>query len=842
MQQMMIGDYRVIATLGRGGMADVFLAVRRSLVGFTKLIVIKKLRSDLAQAPDGPKYRELLLDEARLAARLQHPNIVQAFEVGEFAGEPFLAMEYLDGQALNHVIGAAQRAHVPIPQELALCVVADTLRALAYAHDLRDFDGSPLNIVHRDVSPQNIFLTYAGEVKLVDFGVAKFSLSPETEAGVVKGKAAYMAPEQASGDPIDRRADIFATGIVLWELLAGKRLMRSESAAAALRQLLFEPMPSLLTVRNDIDPNIARICATALERDLQHRYASAAEMAADIESALEASGRARNTLPDFLELLFGKERRELDTKIRAALANETEQAAIASASQLPSFASASGVSGIASVSSQSQVTSQSQLTASSGMSNATAVAPKPRSEAGIFVLLGCTVLIVVAGVARTFWARLRPATITATSTTSSPSSIAPSGDPDLRLCGSNTVGAELAPALVEAFLAKKSSAPVSRAAGATPDELFLTTSIAGAPLVVQIDAKGTATAFDGLASGACDIGMASRAVSDAEAARLSQNYGDLRSPATEHVIALDGIAVVVNQNNRVRSLDRSALHDLFDGKTQNWSAVGGDAGPVNVFARDKQSGTFDTFKALVLGNDDVPATARRFAESDALSDAVASDASSIGFIGLAYVGSAKAIAIGDTGMLPMLPNSFTVTTEDYMLARRLYFYTTPKPRTPLVADLVTFAISAQGQAVARQKGFVDLSIVLKDAESCVGRCPPRYTSLTTGAQRLSLDFRFRPKTGDLDSRAARDLDRVVTFLRDYPNASLMLFGFSDVVGDGVKSVQLSKDRAQSVARELAMRGIRVPVVEGFGAAMPITAGTSDSDRDRNRRVEVWIKH
>ena len=224
----MLGDYRLIATLGRGGMAEVFLAVRHGHGGFTKLVVIKRLRADLYMSPDGPHYRQLLLDEANLAARLHHPNIVQTHEVHDDAGAPYLVMEYLDGQPLTQVVTAALRAGLRVPVRLALHVVAEVLAGLEHAHALCDYDGAPLAVVHRDVSPHNVFWTYAGDVKLMDFGVARSALGASlTVAGTVKGKLGYMAPEQARGEALDHRADLFAAGIVLWELLAGRRFLRA---------------------------------------------------------------------------------------------------------------------------------------------------------------------------------------------------------------------------------------------------------------------------------------------------------------------------------------------------------------------------------------------------------------------------------------------------------------------------------------------------------------------------------------------------------------------------------------------------------------------------------------
>jgi phosphate transport system substrate-binding protein len=408
------------------------------------------------------------------------------------------------------------------------------------------------------------------------------------------------------------------------------------------------------------------------------------------------------------------------------------------------------------------------------------------------------------------------------------------------MCGSNTVGTELAPAIVEAFLKKKGAANVRRTTHG--ETTSLVADLSGAALVVELSARGTATAFEGLAAGTCDVGMASRPINEKEASKLaSAGLGDLRSPASEHVIALDGIAVVVNPNNAVRSLDRQALHDIFTGAVADWSAVGGTPGPIVVVARDKQSGTYDTFKNLVLGSDDVVPAAKRFAQSDELSDAVASNPAAIGFIGLAYTRSARAVAVGERGALPMLPTTFTVTTESYMLSRRLFFYSTAKPRTPLVAELVSFALSNDGQAAVRTTSFVDLSVALRDAPACDARCPRRYADLTSQARRVSLDFRFKPGTSDLDSRAARDLDRIVQFMRTQPDKQITLFGFSDGSGDAASNVRLSQARAQAVSRELAMRGVRVGAVEGFGAAMPVASSATDPDRERNRRVEVWLR-
>ncbi len=282
------GKYKLFASLGRGGMADVFLAVARGPLGFNKLVVVKRLRTTLA---DDESFLNMFLDEARLAARLNHPNVVHTYEVGEQDGSYFIAMEYLEGQSLNRVIKDLAKRGEQLDEGVCARIVADALAGLHHAHTLRDYDGKPLEIVHRDVSPHNVFVTYDGQVKLVDFGIAKAaSSSTVTEVGVLKGKVAYMAPEQAMGAPVDCRADVFGMGVVLWELLARRRLLAGDTAAATLHRLLNEPIPSISSVR-DVDAGLAAIVARALEKEADRRYQSAQEMREAIEAWIRVTGR-----------------------------------------------------------------------------------------------------------------------------------------------------------------------------------------------------------------------------------------------------------------------------------------------------------------------------------------------------------------------------------------------------------------------------------------------------------------------------------------------------------------------------------------------------------------------
>ena len=211
--------YTLVAKLGQGGMAEVYLALAPGPQGFQKLVVVKRLHMNME---DEPMLVAMFLDEARIAARLAHPNVVQTNDVGEHEGSHFIAMEYLEGQPFDRILKHAVRDGERLPMRLAARIIADALDGLHYAHEACDYDGTPLGVVHRDVSPHNLFVTYDGVVKLLDFGIAKATTQVvETRTGLVKGKFAYMAPEQARSAPADRRADVFAMGVVLWESIAG---------------------------------------------------------------------------------------------------------------------------------------------------------------------------------------------------------------------------------------------------------------------------------------------------------------------------------------------------------------------------------------------------------------------------------------------------------------------------------------------------------------------------------------------------------------------------------------------------------------------------------------------
>ncbi|HEY6558123.1 MAG TPA: serine/threonine-protein kinase [Polyangiaceae bacterium] len=318
-----LSKYRVLARLGGGGMAEVYLAVAGGPGGFNKLQVLKVLRPDLPEA-DRADFTRMFQDEARLAARLNHPNIVQSHGFGSEAGHDFIAMEYLDGQPLNRIQERAWQNEGAFPLELQLFVLAQMLDALDYAHTLTDYDGTPLHIVHRDVSPQNVFVTYTGQVKLVDFGIAKTLESCQTRAGVVKGKVPYMAPEQVLGRRVDHRADLFSAGVMLWEAVAERRMHAVDSVYETLRNLVEGDIPKLRDAVPEVPAKLERIVQRAIAHGPGDRYESASALSHDISAFLDDYRVTAKAVGTRVSELFDDERRAINDVIRRSMTDATE--------------------------------------------------------------------------------------------------------------------------------------------------------------------------------------------------------------------------------------------------------------------------------------------------------------------------------------------------------------------------------------------------------------------------------------------------------------------------------------------------------------------------------------
>ncbi len=281
------GRYTLVHRLATGGMAELYLALLKGDFGFEKLVAVKCV---LPFFQDEPEFIAMLLDEARLAATLSHPNVVHVFDAGQVDGTYYLAMEYIEGgdlrTLLRRMVAYGERRP---PLEHSLLIVTQVLAGLAHAHGKCDFDGSPLSIVHRDISPHNVLVTHSGDVKIVDFGIARgaMQLGERTKAGVLKGKAAYMAPEQAMGKPVDRRSDLFSVGVLLFELTTGSRLFKGESETETLWRVCYGELPSPKDLCPVYPRELEAIVTKALEREPARRYQSAREMLTDLESFAE---------------------------------------------------------------------------------------------------------------------------------------------------------------------------------------------------------------------------------------------------------------------------------------------------------------------------------------------------------------------------------------------------------------------------------------------------------------------------------------------------------------------------------------------------------------------------
>jgi serine/threonine-protein kinase len=277
--------YRVLKRLASGGMAEVFVAESAGIEGFRKQVAIKRV---LPQLSRNNQFIEMFLDEARLCARLAHSNVVSVFDIGVGDNTYFIVMEYVDGADLKQVYEYQKKSGRPMPVEAACFIATKICQGLAYAHDLRDQDGGALDIVHRDVTPANVLITRNGEVKIVDFGLAKASSQlAESDAGVIKGKFGYLAPETVMELPVDRRVDVFAAGIILWEMLSGRRLFLGDTDYQTVKLVRDAQIPSL----PNVPPQLEEILRTALARDRDLRYQTARDFGRDLVRFLYKFGR-----------------------------------------------------------------------------------------------------------------------------------------------------------------------------------------------------------------------------------------------------------------------------------------------------------------------------------------------------------------------------------------------------------------------------------------------------------------------------------------------------------------------------------------------------------------------
>jgi serine/threonine protein kinase len=302
-----IDRYEPLKRLAIGGMAEIFLAKQSGLEGFEKVVVLKRILPHLASDAE---FVSMFLDEARIAAKLSHPNVVQIYDLGKADQTYYIAMEYVSGRNVQHMINKQQLLGGHLPVEHVVKIIAGVCDGLYYAHARKDYDGKPLNIVHRDISPQNILVSFAGGVKVVDFGIAKASTQlAQTRAGVLKGKYAYMSPEQVRGAKVDHRSDIFAVGLVMYEMLTGMRAFERDNSLKTLKAIVQEKPLNPREMNPDIPMEVVKLLSKALEKNPDRRYKSAQEMQLALEDWLETSPKKSNNVrvSRFLYELFDDE-------------------------------------------------------------------------------------------------------------------------------------------------------------------------------------------------------------------------------------------------------------------------------------------------------------------------------------------------------------------------------------------------------------------------------------------------------------------------------------------------------------------------------------------------------
>ncbi len=462
-------------------------------------------------------------------------------------------------------------------------------------------------------------------------------------------------------------------------------------------------------------------------------------------------------------------------------------------------------------------------------------------------------------------------------TTPTPSQVKASEDNIiLRIHGSNTIGAKLAPALVEAFMKEKGYTQIEKVPLRELEVLIRGKKEGSRTFdAVEIKAHGSSTAFDetdenkkvGLIGGYADVGMSSSPIKEEAIQKFeAQKFGNPTSRTQEHVIALDGLAIILNPNNPIEKLNVEDVKKIFLGEITDWSQIGGKAGQIKLYSRDKQSGTYDTFKHLVLSGQKLECDVNNpnlkcFEDSKELSSHVASDLNGIGFIGLNYIGTTKALKISmGSGVNAISPSRFSIKTEDYPLGRRLFLYQINQP-TPLASEFIQFVLSNDGQKVVSDNGLVEVSAMIEATVEAIYEIendkkriltdtaiPNAYKDLIRNADRkdTQLNFRFNSGTSDLDNKAFRDIGRLAEKLSksEFQGSKLILIGFTDAKGDDAQNLQLSIQRANKVKEELMAEGIEVDTVTGFGEEPSLLIDPREDNNDslgKNRRVEVWLK-
>ena len=427
---------------------------------------------------------------------------------------------------------------------------------------------------------------------------------------------------------------------------------------------------------------------------------------------------------------------------------------------------------------------------------------------------------------------------------------APAPEPPLlRLVGSNTIGSSLAPALAKAYLEQRLGARgVAIRPGLGRHDQWIEGLPEGAsrPRRIEVAATGSSFAFSALERGEADIGLSSRAITPVEIRRLAA-LGNMRSVKSEHILGLDGIAVIVNPGNPITTLTLEQVARLFDGTVKNWLEIGGVKQPVHRYARNKESGTYLSFLEMVTrSHGRLARNTRYYVDSRELSEAVAADPGAIGFVAIPYVGRAKALKLAALHHAPFAATPLNVYREDYPLSRRLYLYTPETPANPRVADFLDFALSPAGQALVEDAGFVgqrEHPISPPDnLHHLPENAPRRYVELTRTADRVSFSIRFKEGEAEPDSKAWRDLPRLIQVLisPQYRKRQVILATFAGPADGTAAARRVPPESIAKLKAELERNGLTNVKVEDFGQSLPLAPTDTSEGREKNRRIELWL--
>ncbi|GAA4649203.1 phosphate ABC transporter substrate-binding/OmpA family protein [Kistimonas scapharcae] len=407
--------------------------------------------------------------------------------------------------------------------------------------------------------------------------------------------------------------------------------------------------------------------------------------------------------------------------------------------------------------------------------------------------------------------------------------------------GSNTIGARLAPELVRDWLMVRGFQQVQIQTTAVENELqVVALHSSGRHVTVNVKAHGSSSGFRALLNDEADMAASSRPIRKRERLALVR-YGDLMSASSEFVVGIDGIAVVVHPDNPLQQLTIDQVARIFAGEVSNWSELGGEDHPIVVHARDERSGTWDTFRKLVLGKAyPLTPSAIRFESNAVLSGRVAAERGAIGFVSLNTIGQARALAIASGEARALQPGRLTVATEDYALARRLFLYLPSVHPNAYAQDFMGFAVSQQGQSMVDHVGYISQNV--KPLSPVLNDEPIVYREQVDRHYRLSVNFRFYEGKARLDNKALKDIERLALFLKEQPGR-LLLVGFAENKGYNPNARLLSRLRARVVRQALIREGVPRAQVDvlGFGAYLALTDQQTDSGKMKNRRVEVWYR-